>query len=984
MWRKSFLERRLSLCSLAILALSLSNCAAFAANDASISVSTNDIYITVAPGNFSSASQTITATTDNAAGYTIELETLGSSTALTHQTDSTKTIPTFTLPSGESSIPIASITDGYGYSVDEGANYRPAPEPTSPSQIFKTTTSGSNTHILTFGAKAPTDAMAGAYTNTFNIMVVANLEPCASNSICYYGNNDDGDGIMADQPATSNSPNTLLASNFSRPGYGFAGWNTAINGTGTNYGPNQTITTTDLSVEGLQLYAHWIPSAGTLQDWQGCSDMNIGEVTALTDSRDNNTYAIAKYADGQCWTMENLRLNLSNPNVAISQANTNRPTSDFITAANNHPTSNNSFCDIASATCADQINYNTNNINRNLTASYDNNDTTSSWYSYGVYYNWYTATAGNGTYNFKTEGAITDGDICPAGWHLPTGHGDNSDFARLDIILGGNGTNQASGTTGTNASIRWRSYPLNYIYSGEWRAETGYNRFISGGFSTSNTSNNARASNFWLRPTAINLNPNNSLKYRGQTLRCVARKSQSIIGNIHYDANGGTGTMPNETNVDLTTAIASANAFTNPNSTFVNWNTKADGTGTVVLVGGTVANAANDMGIVDGGTLTLYATWKSVFSIAYDGNNADAGTMTTIHDNIEGNVNLVASNFSRTGYGFAGWSTDATAGDKLLNGQSVTVYGPNQTITVDSALSDQADATNRITLYAVWLPADTSDSMQTFSNTRCESMPTGSILALTDVRDNNTYSIAKLADSNCWMVENLRLDPSTATITTTNTNNPTNDFIATAPSSSSSSTLCGGTTGNNSTCIDQIAYNSDNINRSLPATPTNVTSSSSWYSYGMMYNWYTASAGNGDYAMTSGSTTGDLCPAGWRLPTGGNQGEFFAFNNAVNNGTLNRDAVLRTFPNNLIYSGDYNQDKTGGRGTYGRLWSSTAANNTNAFRFGYAVNEVTPVKNYNKWDAFAMRCIVKNTTITTDWLTGFDAINDAPDDLQSS
>ena len=101
--------------------------------------------------------------------------------------------------------------------------------------------------------------MAGVYQNTFVIEIVANLTPCAEDSICYYGNNDDGDGEMEDQtPVASNSNVMLTPSNFSRPGYGFAGWNTELDGTGTTYGPSQTIAVGDLSEEGLQLYAKWV------------------------------------------------------------------------------------------------------------------------------------------------------------------------------------------------------------------------------------------------------------------------------------------------------------------------------------------------------------------------------------------------------------------------------------------------------------------------------------------------------------------------------------------------------------------------------------------------------------------------------------------------------------------------------------------------------------------------------------------------------
>lgn len=220
--------------------------------------------------------------------------------------------------------------------MDGGANYLPIPEPSlHATTLFKTMSAGGNTHELTFGVKVPIDTVAGTYTNTFVIEAVANLEPCAAESVCYYGNNDDGTGLMENQSnVPSNSSVTLIPSNFSRPGYGFAGWSAEIDGTGTNYGPSQTITVGNLANEGLQLYVRWIPSAGNLQGWKGCESMNRGEVTALTDMRDGNTYAIAKYNDDKCWMMENLRLDFSNLDVAINSQNTNKPTSSFVTAIN--------------------------------------------------------------------------------------------------------------------------------------------------------------------------------------------------------------------------------------------------------------------------------------------------------------------------------------------------------------------------------------------------------------------------------------------------------------------------------------------------------------------------------------------------------------------------------------------------------------------------------------------------------------------------
>ena len=937
------------------------NQVAFADDNISISIASETVNMNIMPGDYGSADEIITVSTTSPAGYKVDLGITGQSSNLVHTVASGITIPTFVLPDGEDSIPVESLGFGYGYSVDGGANYMPVPEPNSLVQIFETFAAGENQHTLTFGAKLDNDVMAGDYTNTFVVTAVAKLAPCTAGNICYYGNGDDGTGTMGNQAVSSDADVTLMAPNFSRAEYGFEGWNTEADGTGITYGPSQTIHTGDLSMTGLQLYAKWIASAGDLQGWDGCGTMEVGDVTALTDTRDGNTYAVAKQADGKCWMMENLRLDLSDPDLEISEISTNNPTASFAAAIdNNHPTSTNSFCESNSpnAACVNVIAFNTNNINRALTAAYSTNDASSSWYSYGVYYNWYTATVGHGTYEFAKSGSIVDGDICPAGWRMPTGHGDNGDLAKLDKALGGIGKNYSSGTAGTLASERWRAYPLNYLYSGEWRGNTGYNRDISGDYNTANVGGSQNSVNLWLQKTALGLNANTTKKPRGQTVRCVANDNYSAIGSIHYDSNGGIGTMVDATDVNLITATAANNEFTKDGAEFMYWNTKADGSGTIVLEGSSVASAANHMGISDGETLTLYAIWASVYHIVYAGNGSDAGVM---NENLHGDlvnltsINLIAPNYSKNGYGFIGWSVDSAAASKLTSGQTVDIYGPNEKVTLDNAFYMNADSNNTITLYAVWLAADSTYTMQTFGSSECNDLAVGDTLALTDTRDGNTYAVAKLADNNCWMVENLRLVPSSVAFDSTNTNSPTAAFISGSGASASSDTLCG-TDG--SSCVDKIAYNTNNINRNLTPIYNNNAKTSMWYAYGVMYNWYTASAGNGDFAMESGSVSGDICPVGWRLPTGGNGGEFSALNTVVNGGITTADAALRNFPNNFIYSGDYNKTTYGGRSTYGRYWSATAASTANAFRFGLSASEVTPVKSYNKWDAFAVRCIV--------------------------
>lgn len=954
---------KLTVLSSMLLSLTLTGQAVFADQDIEVSISPTSAEFSALPGEYESTTQTITVSTENAGGYTVSLLTSGPSSALINEDDNTLTIPTFILPAGSTSIPVESLPDGYGYSIDQGANYFPVPEPNVGGvQLFKAETPGTREHILTFGAKIPNDTVSGTYVNTFTIAVVANLTPCPAGNICYYGNNDDGTGTMPNQ-TVSDSEAILLSPNFSRPGYGFAGWNTEIDGTGIDYGPNETVALGDLSTEGLQLYARWVPSSGDLQSWNGCGNMAENAIIALTDIRDGNTYAISKLADGQCWMMENLRLDLSDPNLNISSFDTNRPTNSFIDAINTtHPASSTSFCQTDSAQCVNRILHNTDNINRSLTPSYDSNDNNrNSWYSYGSYYNWYTATAGNGTYELDIEGSSANGDICPANWRLPAGVADAGDLAILDIGMGGDGKNYEPGTEkGLESSIRWRKYPLNYVLGGERKAAAA-NRSISSSYATLNALSAPRTANLWIRTSTVYMSSNRTNKNRGQTVRCLYNPGYHFRGNIHYDANGGTGTMADEIDVDFGTALAAANSFTKEHAEFVSWNSQPDGSGVTVAPGGMVAGAADREELVDGDTLNLYAIWRSVYTIVYDGNNADAGSMdvATEHSIPTGQHRLIASNYSRADYGFAGWSLDVDAADKLANNQSVTIYGPNETIDINASIISRADpTTNEITFYAVWIPKHTTKTMQTFDTQDCASL--SSVIALSDTRNNDTYTVAKLADGHCWMLENLRLDPTAVTIDSSNTNNPTADFISEAedPDTGSEDTLCNN--DNDPNCINKIQFNSNTLNRSYdPAYSGNVIKRS-WYSYGIMYNWYTASAGNGTYETASGNVAGDLCPKGWRLATGGNNGEYVALSNALNQISANAtDVNFRKYPNNFIYSGDYNNTNPTGRNTYGRWWSATPNGNTNAFRLGIVNSGATPAGSWNKWDAFAIRCIVK-------------------------
>ena len=451
-----------------------------------------------------------------------------------------------------------------------------------------------------------------------------------------------------------------------------------------------------------------------------------------------------------------------------------------------------------------------------------------------------------------------------------------------------------------------------------------------------------------------------------------------------------TGYDPNE-------AISGEYEVPEPNGTyrFLGWSTDKDATTP------TYTSQEDIMRSLDltNGDVTLYAISEPGIVVSYNGNGADTTTnmdnveqYTTDLTSTEQQVDLLASNFQRDGYGFVGWSTDNEAWDHLTNestSDDPTIYGPNQTITVDPT------ASTKLTLYAIWadLATDKNGEELTFQtenllttqlsdneNDTLANKDNGYVTALKDERNGEVYAVAKLADGNYWMIENLRLDDS-ATLTKDNgetkgnTNNPnlplTNNYaeqITSNKLSASSDTWC---TNNDSACLDQSIINTNNIANTTtsPAFSQDFTSSThsnfdgNIASYSNYYNWYSATAGNGTSSVSSGTVAGDICPAGWKLPIGKNttyNGSFYQLNQALNNGSTDATASnrWRSFPNNFVYSGYWDGSSANNRGGSGRYWSSTAGNTGNAYGLYFNSGRVYPGTDRDyKYYGYSVRCV---------------------------
>ena len=157
---------------------------------------------------------------------------------------------------------------------------------------------------------------------------------------------------------------------------------------------------------------------------------------------------------------------------------------------------------------------------------------------------------------------------------------------------------------------------------------------------------------------------------------------------VHFDINGGNGgTMADQIHIYDSELALTENAFTRTGYTFKEWNSKADGTGTVYTDKQTVKNLTS----VRDEVITMYAQWTpNPYQVAYNANN---GTGEMANQNFVYDVaqNLTQNAFTRTGYTFDGWNSKANGTGKP--------YADQQEV-----LNLTAERDKVVTMYAQWKP----------------------------------------------------------------------------------------------------------------------------------------------------------------------------------------------------------------------------------------------------------------------------------------
>jgi uncharacterized protein (TIGR02145 family) len=214
--------------------------------------------------------------------------------------------------------------------------------------------------------------------------------------------------------------------------------------------------------------------------------------------------------------------------------------------------------------------------------------------------------------------------------------------------------------------------------------------------------------------------------------------------------------------------------------------------------------------------------------------------------------------------------------------------------------------------------------MQDFSAGVCVAMTPyatdGMEFGLRDVRDDKYYKVRKLADGNCWMVDNLALDGS-QTLDSTTSDIDSGTYSLGTVVSPNSQTYCAN--------LDPAIY------------PNKC---------GNHYTWTVATIGSsGNPAVNS------ICPKNWRLPE---SAEYTTLRTAL--GWVSETgvgAVINSSAWRGLYAGYGASTRVG---EYGYYWSANTntTNNANAYVLSYNSSGVSN-GNVEKSQPRSVRCLAR-------------------------
>ena len=285
-------------------------------------------------------------------------------------------------------------------------------------------------------------------------------------------------------------------------------------------------------------------------------------------------------------------------------------------------------------------------------------------------------------------------------------------------------------------------------------------------------------------------------------------------------------------------------------------------------------------------------------------------------------------------------------------------------------------------------------NMQEMTSEICAASAENETKQLIDIRDGKLYWVAKLADDNCWMTQNLDLDLSTSKALTPDDSDVSRSWTPTRSTTTSifSNTTnteqyswdpgywvksdpdgygnyCGSSSGiasfNDADCTSAGWTNVSSMAPMDDGATDTVISGNTYnahYLVGNFYQWNAATAGTGG-TITSTNATDSICPKGWQLPTSNNSnsGSFQALMSAYSI-TSNADSTTRITQSPLYFhpSGYVDSGSLWSAGNNGSYWSSTAKSSTSsAYYLSFNSGYVYPSNSYNRYYGRSVRCLAR-------------------------
>ncbi len=337
------------------------------------------------------------------------------------------------------------------------------------------------------------------------------------------------------------------------------------------------------------------------------------------------------------------------------------------------------------------------------------------------------------------------------------------------------------------------------------------------------------------------------------------------------------------------------------------------------------------------------------------------GTSTQAYENsLKSDLSSTAANVASYKLGQKKYPSELTVDLKIASAEGGTmtyVRSSDDTYCIDIT-SSKTPKKFYVTQDGKVKEGDCASTILYLQNVTTANCPTTRTMAV-DARDNHTYWVQKMPDGRCWMLTNLAYAGGIS-----NEGANTHGDVKTLQNGSSDGAGAATYTVAKYYINPTTAATNSTTYPTAPSTSTDGGTTNPQYGY--YYNWC-AAMGNqqGTVACANATTPAynanvSICPAGWRLPMGGNPGtghEFELLANSIAANANTPQAAINLQSSWLAQRGGGWLEAFLTQGQAGRFWAGSqyAAQSAHYLYFNKA--GVGASYNYGKSFGFSVRCI---------------------------